>query len=118
MKLINPPDFDDMVKVSTAIREKALEKKYLELAIEKAESDIILKVTNDPTFFHNGKAPSVSFIKSAYMFQGLNGELIEVRQRLADVSAELDHLKREFELMKGMLDVWRTESANKRASVV
>ena len=58
------------------------------------------------------------FIKSTYGFNGLDGKLYEHRVQLGTVEAELEYLKNKLNIYRDMIDVWRTVSANKRASVI
>jgi len=114
----NIPDFEDMVKVAESIRELSLERTRLELTIEDSFSKTVLQLTTNPEYFVNNKPPSMVFIKSTYGFSGLDGKLYEYRVQLGTVEAELDYLKNKLNIYRDMIDVWRTVSANKRASVI
>jgi len=112
------PDFEDMMKVAEEIRDKSMAKSKLELKIDDKVAKTVHTVTTDSDFFVNGKPPSMAFIKTTYEFGGIHGELYELRQQLGVVTAELDYLKNKLDVYRQMIEVWRTVSANKRASVI
>lgn len=114
----NIPDFEDMMQLTEKIRDTALEKTRLELLIDDTFSKTVLTLTTNPEYFVNGKPPSMVFIKSTYGISGLDGKLYELRVELGNVEAELEYLKNKLNVYKDMIDVWRTISANKRASVI
>ena len=118
MNETNIPDFEDMVKVSEKIRELSLEKTRLELKIDDSFSKTVLQLTTNPEYFVNNKPPSMVFIKATYGFGGLDGKLYEYRIQLGTIEAELEYLKNKLNIYRDMIDVWRTVSANKRASVI
>ena len=111
------PDFEDMLSISAEIRDKSLEKTRLDLMIEDGVAKTVKTLTTNPEFFTNGKAPSIAFIERTYEFTGLDGELYNLRVKLGTVTAELEYLKNKLMIYRDMIDVWRTVSANKRASV-
>jgi|GEM_PF-1955233 len=114
----NIPDFEDMIKVTEDIRKTSMEKVRLELLIEDTFAKTVLTLSTNPEYYVNGKAPSMVFIKSTYGFSGLDGKLYQYRVELGNVEAELDYLKNKLNVYRDMIDVWRTVSANKRASVI
>lgn len=112
------PDFDDMMNVADSIKHLMLNVADLERQIKEGQAKVYQICTTDKKYFENGKAPSMAYIKSLYEYTGLDGELIPLRQALAMAEAELDFLKAQFDMMKMQVDVYRTESANKRASTL
>lgn len=112
------PDFEDMLKVSAEIRDMSLEKTRLELIIEDSVAKTVRMLTTNAEYYVNGKPPSMSFINATYAFSGINGEIYEYRVKLGNVTAELEFLKNKLTIYRDMIDVWRTISANKRASVI
>lgn len=112
------PDLEDMIKVAQKIKEVSLEKTRLDLVIEDTKSKTVIELTSKPEYFVNGKPPSMAFINATYLFTGLDGGLYEYRRQLGTVEAELEFLKNKLNIYRDMIDVWRTISANKRASVI
>ena len=108
------PDFDDMMKVSEEIGELLLEKLKLETAIKGTEAETIFKVTTEEKYFVGGKPPSMSFAESTYNITGLAGELMPMREKLAEITATLEKKKTQYDVYKNMLDMWRTLAANER----
>jgi len=114
----NIPDFEDMINVSERIRELSLEKVKLELSIDDSFAKTVVQLTTNPEYYINNKPPSMVFIKSTYGFSGLDGKLYELRVQLGTAEVELEYLKNKLNIYRDMIDVWRTISANKRASVI
>lgn len=112
------PDFEDMMNVAEKIRDTSLRKTKLELKIDDLVSKTVVKVTTDPAYFTNGKPPSMSFVNSTYLVTGINGDIMALRERLAELESELEYLKNKLYIYREIIDVWRTMSANKRASVM
>ena len=108
------PDFDDMMKVSDEIGDLLLAKLKLEAEIKSKEAETILKVTTDEKYFVGGKPPSMSFADSTYKVTGLAGELIPMRESLAETTANLEKKKIQYDVYKNLLDMWRTLAANER----
>lgn len=116
--ITNPPDFDDVMEIIDRIRELSVESMLLSNKIKFMESDIVQKATEDTKYFVSGKPPSMTYVNSTYKVTGFDGELKELRNELAEIESELEYRKNLFSLKKDMLEVWRTESANQRASVL
>lgn len=112
------PDLEDMITISAEIRDLSLRKTELELRIEDGVAKTVKALTTNPEYYVNGKPPSMSFINSTYAFSGINGELYELRVELGRVNSELEFMKNKLMVYRDMIDVWRTVSANKRASVL
>lgn len=112
------PDLEDMLKVAQRIKEVSLEKTRLGLVIEDTKSKTVIALTTKAEHFVNGKPPSMAFIRETYLFTGLDGQLYEYRKQLGQAEAELEFLKNKLSIYRDMIDVWRTISANKRASVI
>ena len=108
------PDFDDMMKVSGEIGDLLLEKLKSETEIKSKEAETILKVMTDEKYFVGGKPPSMSFADSTYKVTGLEGELVPMRESLAEITANLEKKKIQYDVYKNMLDMWRTLAANER----
>ena len=112
------PDFDEMIEAVEKIKELSLRRATIELSLKKEEAELVRTVTSDPKYFMNGKAPSMSYIEGAYKYTGIDNCLLPVRSSLIEVTAELEYEKAKFYLMKDKLDIWRTISANERATLL
>lgn len=110
------PDFDTIYAMISILKEKSLDAGRLDVEIKATESDITRLVTETDKFLIDGKRPSVSYIKSALTFTGLDGSLLDKRYRLEELKAEIDVLKRELDFVRLSIEVWRTEQANMRSS--
>ena len=115
---INPPDFEDMMEIAERIRVLSVKKLQLEAQIDTLKAKAVMEATTNTKYYINSKPPSMAFIKETYLVTGLDNELLTPKSNLVDVSTSLEYNKNLFSLKKDMLEVWRTESANKRASVL
>lgn len=113
-----PPDFDEMFKAAMLISELSKKSLLLDLQIKIREADAVSKATSDPKYFQNGKVPSMEYIKSTLKVTGLEGELIPMRQELAELEAQLDGAKAAFQILKDMVSVYICDSANHRATAL
>jgi ferredoxin-fold anticodon binding domain-containing protein len=107
------PDFDKMIDQIGKISELSLKEAELQLKIKIKESEITLAVSTVP---EGKKAPSQTFIDSTYKITGINNELIPLREELIQISNQLDFAKRNYEMLKLLTEIWRTQSANERGS--
>lgn len=110
------PDYSDLMELTDEIAKVSAKKLSLDNKIKAMESEVVLKVTKDQSFFQNGKPPSMSFIDVTYRFTGINNEIIPLRDELADCVCRLDSLKIKMDVYKQLFEIWRTLSANERAS--
>ena len=117
-KRFAPPDFDDMMQLTDLIRELYEKVEKMEAVIDEEVAKTTTEVTTNPNYFVNGKAPSMELVKSTYQIRGLDGNLFDQRMKLAEVKAALEGAKLRFQVMRGMIDIYITDSANARASVV
>lgn len=108
------PDPDEMMSVIEEIYNISLEKSTLEVKLKTSEAEIFKTATTDPRFFQLGKAPSQAYIENTWRFGGFNGELLPQRIQLAELTSRVDFLRNKLSLMKDLIEVWRTESANAR----
>ena len=115
MSQINLPDFDDIAGIIDKIGEVSARKEQIELEISVKVAEIFRKCSTDSMMFVNGKAPAVSYIENTFKTTGFNGELIPLRQELAMSIARLEVYKRQYELMKLRIDVWRSQQATERS---
>jgi len=112
---IDLPDFDDLMDRIQTIGKLSEEKEYIEIEIMVREADIVRTVTTDKNYFINDKPPAMNFVEATYKRTGLNGELVEYRQRLANVSARLEVARKSYDLLKSRIEVWRSIQANERS---
>lgn len=110
------PDFSEFLNLADEISKMSLEKMFIEKNIKAREAEIVKTVTTESQYFQGGKPPSMSYIDSTYRYSGLNGELLELRGKLSEATAELERLKIRLSVYKDMLEVWRTLSANERST--
>lgn len=114
MPQLKVPDYDDLINLSQKIYQVALHKKLLEVELKYKEKELMVLLTTDPKYFKDGKAPAVNFLEKTYLYSGLNNELVPLRKKFAELSAELSLLETEYEIMRMQIDLFRTESANSR----
>ncbi len=108
------PDYSDLMELTEEIAKVSAKKLFLDNKIRAMESDVVLRVTKDQSFFQNGKPPSMSFIDVTYRFTGINNEIIPLRDELAEYICKLDSLKIRMDVYKQLFEIWRTLSANER----
>jgi hypothetical protein len=118
MPKVELPDFEDMQKIIAEIRDLQLRELRFEIVLKRKEAEVYIETSKNPKYFINDKPPSATFVKSTYEFTGLSNELLKIRAELAKVQAELDYKRNLFYLMKDMIDVWRTVSANERQTLL
>lgn len=116
----NLPDFDQLI---TLAEEIGVAKKRLllnKVLLDREHASITQIVTSDVTYYVSSKPPSMAYIKSNYHVLGIDKESREDIEALQNQIAEDEGTLKEkellFEVYRGMIDVWRTESANKRGS--
>ena len=108
------PDFEDFILLTGEISSLSLEKMTLDSDIKAAEAAIMRNSMSNSVHFVGGKAPSVAYIESAYLHTGFDGELLEIRKALAEVTARLEGKKLILSVYRDMLEIFRTVSANER----
>lgn len=116
--MVDLPDFEEMAGIIEKIGELSSEKGRLELEIYLREAEIVATCMSDTKYFVNDKPPSMALIQSLWLRAGLDGELVQKRERLVILDSAIDVLKKKFELLKLKINVWQTVEANKRASVI
>lgn len=110
------PDFDAMVKVADAIEAFRLRVEELEIRLSLRVSDIVKLMRSDESYFDGGKPPSMAFIEKAYLFTGIDGELVPVRRELAKYQTKLEKARLYNKIQRDQIDVFRTRSANERGT--
>jgi hypothetical protein len=108
------PDWDELTKMTDNIAEVMLKKLLLEKQIKAEEAKIVYTATTDIQYALNSKAPAISFIEATYKYTGFKNELLPLRDEMALLTSELEKARNRYEIVKQMLDIWRTVSANER----
>lgn len=114
------PDFDQLI---TLAEEIGITKKRLLLnkaLLDREHANITQSVTSDAAYYVSNKPPSMAYIKSNYHVLGISKEsreyIVSLQNQIAEDEGTLKEKELLFEVYRGMIDVWRTESANKRGS--
>ena len=113
---IKLPDYDDFIALTNKIRDLLLYSEVLDNRIKEKEAKLHQRFLTDPDLYYKGKPLSSTAIKSAYEFSGFNDELVELRNEHAKAKADLEQARLEFKTYEMMVDLYRTNSANQRAS--
>ena len=106
-----------MFELVKDIREMAIRKSLLDTELKVAEANVTKEVTTNVMYFKNDKPPSQTYIDTTWAYTGLNGELVEKRYELVKLQAEIEYAKASYDLMKLMIEIWRTQSANERIAL-
>lgn len=102
------PSFEDFMKIADEIKTLSVTKMRLENQIKAGEAQTFRAVMNEPKHFINGKPVPVSYFENAYKFSGLDGELVELRNTLAETQASLEMKRNQFEVYRAMHDLFKT----------
>lgn len=102
------PDFEKFMELAREIKKISLDRMLLENQIKEKEAETFKTIMTDPKYFVNGKAITVSHYDSAYKFSGIDGELIKLRNTLADLVSELELKRSQFEVYNRMHELFKT----------
>lgn len=102
------PTFEDFMNLAEDIKKLYFAKMTTENSIKTVEAENFKRVMTDPQYFVGGKAVPISYYENCYKFNGLNGELLNLREQLATVQSELEMKKNQFDIYKSMHDMWKT----------
>ncbi len=102
------PEFERFMELAEEIKSLSLDKMKLENAIKSSEAGCFREVMGNDRYFLNGKPVPVSHFENAFKHRGLEGEILELRNKLAETQAELDLRKNQFEIYKQMHDLFKT----------
>jgi len=105
----------DLIDEIGSLAKRSME---LELELKLGEAKVTLTATSDTKYFQNGKSPSQTFIDSSWKITGFDGELIPLREELIGCEWKMEVAKGRLDLLKKMIEIWRTQSANERLTVV
>jgi hypothetical protein len=102
------PDFGKFMALASQIKDLSLEKMRTENSIKTLEAENFRAIMLDPKFAVDGKRMTVSYYENAYKFDGVEGNLVSLRDKLAEVQSSLDNKRNEFEIYKQMHDLFKT----------
>jgi len=114
------PDFDDLITLANEIGQLKSTLMLEKAELEQLKALITEKVTSEPEYFVAGKPASMTFIRSNYHVLGIDEktktQLRDFIIAIANNDGELRRKELLFDVYRAMIDVWRTESANKRGA--
>lgn len=115
------PDLSDYAETWILLGGYTEKRDLIKSELEEMLADITVRVSTDPKFFINGKAPSMSFVTSTYHVIGYD---LESREKLHGIRAELARLEGIILELKGKLktiesevSMFQTLSANARSTL-
>lgn len=112
------PDFSQLLEKANEIQALSRRKNLLSYQLDRKEAKIVLEAVFSSQRTVNGKSPSMDFIKTTWMKTGFNDELLPLREEFAIISADLEKSKTDLDLMRLQIDIWRTESATNRMTLL
>jgi hypothetical protein len=110
------PNFEDLLTITDDISKALMNKLVTEKEIKVMEASIINTAMTDSKYYVGGKAPSMAFLESTYIYTGFNGELLPLRDKYFSAVAEFERLKSRLDLYKEFLNMWRTLNATERTT--
>jgi len=120
--MVELPDFDDFMELAGLIGDYMSSLGSVDNEIKSLRAEIAQRVVSDEAFFINNRPPSSSYMQDTYFILGTN---TDEKERLAGLfaskvalEASLERAKREFDVLRQKIEVWRTYSANQRSSVL
>ena len=115
---IELPEFDKFYELSENIKKKSLELSLVDLDISKQQAEIAKRAMVDTSLYVKGKPPSMEYLKNTLFVTGIDDELLSLLGKKETLEAELDYLKRQYEILKIITEIWRTQSANERSALI
>jgi len=109
--LVDLPDVDQLQELVEEIYKVSREIAKLKLEIKVREAEIVRNSYSDE------KKISMSYIQNSLVVTGINNELVPLRARLAELETKCDYYKHKYEMLKMIIDIWRTQSANERLKI-
>ena len=121
--MVELPDFDDLTSVIELHKRIKTELELKKIELVSLRADITNFIMMNPNYWGvDKKAPSNAHIRDTYHVVGYDEmtkeRLSELMMGIAKLDAEVVYIENVLELAKIRIDVWRTESANKRSSLV
>lgn len=102
------PDWEDFMALAEEIKVLYIKRMKLENLIKSVESENFKAVMSLSLYFVNGKPVPVSFYENAYKHNGLDNNLVQAREELAETVALLDQKRNQFEIYNRMLEMHKT----------
>jgi hypothetical protein len=114
------PDFDEMEELAALMAEAKARMIYLESEIESLQAKFIRQALTNSDYWPKNKPPTMSYCNSVVAKIGNTEEqeekLRKLRLDLSDAEETYRHLRKLIDLRQDKLNLYRTESANKRKS--
>ena len=110
------PDFDEFKRLSEEITKLMYDKLILDTSIKDLESRVFETASNNEKYFQGGKSPSTAYIERTWGYRGLNGEIMPLRIKLAELVSQLDGKRSQMDIYKTMVEIWRTLCSNNRTA--
>lgn len=102
------PDFEKFMDLAREIKKISYDRMLLENRIKEKEAETFKTVMSEPKYFVNGKAVPVSYYDNAFKFPGIDGELLDLRNKLADLVSDLELKRSQFEVYNRMHELFKT----------
>lgn len=102
------PDFEAFMALAEEIKRIYLDRMILENQIKSAEANAFKEVMSNPEYFIGGKPVAVSYYENCYKHRGLTGEILELRNKLAEKVSELELKRSQFEVYQRMHELFKT----------
>jgi hypothetical protein len=117
------PDFDDFIRLADTIRQLKIEFEGKKFEVAALKARITTYVMSHKELWENeNKPPSNAHIRDTFHVIGYDEEtrleLLTLINTTASLESQLDYLDKAFYISKIKVDVWRTQSANKRSSFI
>jgi len=119
----NLPDFEEMLKIANEVGVLTTEVAVYKNALSEVQAKItgvVMKVEDywvGPDSKGNFKPPAFNFIESTYHKVGYDDETYEqlnhIRNHISVKLGRLEQLKLTFQVMRDMIDVWKTKQFNR-----
>jgi hypothetical protein len=102
------PDFQDFMSLAEEIKLISLKRMKLENRIRWEEAATFRRIMEEEKFWVKGKPVPVSYFENAFKYAGIDGSLLDLRNELAELQAELELKRNTFEVYNRMLEMHKT----------
>jgi hypothetical protein len=110
------PDFDDLQTIINEIATLEQEVGERKIELDVAEGQLTQKALTDTTMYINQKAPSMDYTRTAIL--AIDAELVKRRLEINTLDSVLKYKKAYYALELLKIEIWRTQSANERKSLL